>query len=69
LAGLVNDAMRPMLEKWIERNVTHFGQPRSSGDDCHETLEAQLGYFCDCGFRSVDVPWRQQMWAVMQAIK
>jgi tRNA (cmo5U34)-methyltransferase len=68
-AGLVNDAMRPMLEKWEERNVTRFDQPRASGDDCHETIEAQLGYFCACGFRSVDVPWREQMWAVLQAVK
>ncbi|MBI3838321.1 MAG: class I SAM-dependent methyltransferase [Planctomycetia bacterium] len=68
-AGLVDDAMRPMLEKWIERNVDHFEQPRSSGDDCHETIEAQLGYFCECGFRGVDAPWHEQMWAVLQGIK
>jgi tRNA (cmo5U34)-methyltransferase len=68
-AGLVNDAMRPMLEKWQERNVTRFDSPRVSGDDCHETIAAQLGYFADCGFRSVGMPWQKQMWAVMQGIK
>jgi tRNA (cmo5U34)-methyltransferase len=68
-AGLVNDAMRPMLEKWEERNVTRFDQPRSSGDDCHETVEAQLGYFRTCGFLGVEVPWREQMWAVLKAVK
>jgi tRNA (cmo5U34)-methyltransferase len=68
-AGLVNEAMRPMLEKWQDRNVAHFAKPRTSGDDCHETVEAQLGYFCECGFRSVGVPWQQQMWAVIQGIK
>jgi SAM-dependent methyltransferase len=68
-AGRVNDAMRPMLEKWQERNVTHFDQPRTSGDDCHETIQAQLGYLCDCGFRGVNVPWQKQMWAVLEGVK
>ncbi len=68
-AGLVNDAMRPMLAKWEERNVTRFGEPRTSGDDCHETIAAQLSYFCTCGFRGVGVPWQQQMWAVLEGIK
>jgi len=68
-AGLVNETMRPMLEKWEDLNVTHFGEPRTSGDDCHETIAAQLGYFCACGFRSVGIPWQQEMWAVMEGIK
>jgi hypothetical protein len=67
--GLVSEAMRPMLEKWEERNVARFDEPRSSGDDCHETIRAQLGYFCSAGFRGVDVPWHEQMWAVLQGIK
>jgi tRNA (cmo5U34)-methyltransferase len=67
--GRVNAAMRPMFEKWIERNLTRFDEPRVSGDDCHETIEAQLAYLCDCGFRSVGVPWRKDMWAVLEAVK
>jgi ubiquinone/menaquinone biosynthesis C-methylase UbiE len=68
-AGRVGNAMRPMLEKWQERNVTQFEKPRVSGDDCHETVAAQLAYFCDCGFRSVALPWQKQMWAVLEGIK
>jgi SAM-dependent methyltransferase len=68
-AGLVSESFRSMCEKWIERNVTNFGRPRASGDDCHETITAQLAYFCDCGFRSASAPWRKQMWAVLLGVK
>lgn len=67
--GQIVATMRPLLENWRERNVNQFAKPRESGDDCHETLSAQLGYLRDCGFREVDAPWRKQMWAVMQGIK
>ncbi len=67
--GVVGPAMAPMLEAWRERNVTQFDKPRASGDDCHETIAAQLGYFCDCGFRSVGVAWHEQMWAVLRGVK
>ena len=67
--GRVSETMRPMFEKWKDRNVTRFDEPRASGDDCHETVQAQLAYLCDCGFRSVGVPWQQDMWAVMEAVK
>ncbi len=68
-AGLVSPAMRPMLEGWQDRNVTHFDKPRSSGDDCHETIESQLAYLCDCGFRSVSIAWQKEMWAVLEGVK
>lgn len=68
-SGLVSETMRPMLEAWQDLNVTRFGQPRTSGDDCHETVEAQLSYFCECGFLGVGVPWRKDMWALMQGVK
>ena len=53
---------------WIDRNVTHFGQPKKSGDDCHETLDAQLDYFRLAGFSTADCPWRREMWAVLRAV-
>jgi SAM-dependent methyltransferase len=67
--GLVSEAMRPMLDQWRKRNVVDFDQPRASGDDCHEAIEAQLGYFCDCGFRGVNVPWQRELWALLKAVK
>jgi hypothetical protein len=68
-AGLVGEAMQPMLKKWQDRNIGQFEQPRSSGDDCHETIQTQLGYLADCGFRSVSVPWQQELWAVLKGVK
>ena len=67
--GRVDIGIKPMLDKWEERNVTRFGQPRTSGDDWQETIEAQLAYLCDCGFRSVAVPWHKRMWAVLEGVK
>jgi SAM-dependent methyltransferase len=67
--GLVSDLMRPMFEKWHDRNVTRFDQPRASGDDCHETVQAQLAYLCDAGFRSVRALWQKETWAVLEAVK
>jgi tRNA (cmo5U34)-methyltransferase len=68
-SGQVGPPMSIMLENWCERNVTHFEKPRASGDDCHETVAAQLGYLCDYGFRSVRVAWQKDMWAVMEGVK
>ena len=67
--GLVPESMRIALLEWEKRNVHQFGQPRSSGDDCHETLEVQCGYLGDVGFGSVTVPWREDMWAIFRASK
>ncbi len=67
--GLVGENFSGMLEKWQQRNVAHFDQPRVSGDDCHETVQAQLACLADCGFRSVSAPWQQEMWAVLLGIK
>ena len=68
-SGRIAAPMRPLLEGWRERNVTRFGEPRSSGDDCHETVATQLDYFRACGFRQVASLWQKQLWAVLQGIK
>lgn len=68
-AGLIPAPMCDALRKWEERNVKQFGQPRVSGDDCHETLDAQLAYFRDGGFSRADAPWRKPLWAVLRGIK
>jgi SAM-dependent methyltransferase len=57
------------LHGWIDRNVTRFGQPKKSGDDCHETIDAQLGYFRAAGFTTADSPWHRDLWAVLRGIK
>lgn len=68
-AGLVSEPFRRMCEQWEERNVKNFHVPRTSGDDCHETVQSQLAYMCDCGFRSVSGPWQKDMWAVLLGVK
>jgi hypothetical protein len=68
-AGLVSGPMAEALRQWEARNVHRFGEPRRSGDDCHETIEAQLAYLCEAGFRTVDVPWQKEMWAVLRGVK
>ena len=60
----VPDAMHEAMNGWIQRNVDGFGQPKKSGDDCHETIDAQLGYLADAGFSSVDILWERDLWSV-----
>lgn len=58
-----------MIDKWRQRNITDFGSPKQSGDDCHETLETHLGYLESVGFQSTDCPWEKGLWALMVAEK
>jgi SAM-dependent methyltransferase len=68
-AGLIPPSMGDAMRTWEERNVTQFGQPRRSGDDCHETSDAQLDYYRAAGFASADAPWQKQLWAVLRGRK
>lgn len=63
--GAIPDSMRAILESWRERNIVRFGDQRLSGDDCHETVETQLGYLAAAGFSDLRCPWRKSLWAVM----
>ena len=67
--GSIGEIFHPALHKWIERNVTRFGEPKRSGDDCHETIEAQLDYLRAAEFSAVDCPWQKALWAVVRAVK
>jgi hypothetical protein len=67
--GRIPPAMCDALLGWEERNVTNFGGQRRSGDDCHQTISAQLDYFRRAGFRSADIPWQREMWAVLRGVK
>jgi tRNA (cmo5U34)-methyltransferase len=68
-SGAIPATFHAALHGWIDRNVTRFGTPKKSGDDCHETVEAQLGYFRAVGFSAADVPWQRELWAVMRGVK
>jgi tRNA (cmo5U34)-methyltransferase len=67
--GTIPVAFHSALQGWIDRNVTRFGQPKKSGDDCHETIEAQLAYFREAGFAIVDAPWQRDLWAILRGVK
>ena len=68
-AGRIPDCLHGALTGWIDRNVTRFGGSRSSGDDCHETAEAQLGYLTAAGLVEPGEVWKRDLWAVLYARK
>jgi SAM-dependent methyltransferase len=68
-AGSIPPLFHTALHGWIDRNVTRFGQPKQSGDDCHETIDAQLTYICSAGFTIADVPWQKGLWAIFRGVK
>lgn len=65
-SGKIPEIFHPAAQGWIERNVTRFGEPKKSGDDCHETSAVQLEYFRAAGFRDADVPWQRELWSVLR---
>jgi SAM-dependent methyltransferase len=67
--GQIPTSFRPMFEAWYDRNVRRFGEPRKSGDDCHETIAVQTGYLKQAGFESVTTTWNEQLWGVVVARK
>ena len=67
--GLIPDCLRDGLHAWITRNVDQFGGPRASGDDCHETADAQLGYCSAAELISERVVWQRDLWAMLFAQK
>jgi tRNA (cmo5U34)-methyltransferase len=64
-AGRIPESFRPMSEAWHERNITRFGEPKDSGDDCHETAAVQLEYLRAAGFRDVRLSWNKRLWGVL----
>jgi tRNA (cmo5U34)-methyltransferase len=65
-AGAIPPIFHSALEDWIDRNVICFGQPKRSGDDCHDTIENQLFYLRSAGFATADCPWQRNLWAVLR---
>ena len=63
--GTIPIGIHAALRGWIDRNVTRFGQPKQTGDDCHETAEAQLGYFRAVGFAKTRLPWQKKLWGLL----
>jgi len=68
-SGSITPLFRDAIDRFAERNITRFGQPKASGDDCQETAEIQLDYLRSAGFTSVDVPWQRKLWALLRGMK
>jgi SAM-dependent methyltransferase len=68
-SGTIPESFHPAMKKWIDRNVARFGEPKRSGDDCHETIAAQLAYFKTAGFSAADCSWHRALWAVLRACR
>lgn len=67
--GSIPSGIHAALRSWTQRNVTRFDQPKQSGDDCHETAEAQLQYLRAAGFGEKKVLWHKKLWALLSAKK
>jgi tRNA (cmo5U34)-methyltransferase len=68
-SGKIPAIFHPAAQGWIDRNVTRFGEPKKSGDDCHEMAPVQLDYFRAAGFREADVAWHQELWSVLRGLR
>jgi tRNA (cmo5U34)-methyltransferase len=64
-AGRIPESFRPIFDAWHDRNITHFGEPKHSGDDCHETVAAQEAYLRAAGFRDVHMAWQTELWGIL----
>lgn len=67
--GSIPPGIHAALRGWTERNVTRFGEPKQSGDDCHETAESQLQYLRSASFGETQVLWHKKLWALLSAQK
>ena len=65
--GSIPTSFRAMIAKWRQRNLDEFGTERTSGDDCHETIEEQTARLYGAGFREVKTTWQDRLWAVLVA--
>jgi tRNA (cmo5U34)-methyltransferase len=68
-AGQIPASFQANLMAWRERNVGRFGEPKVSGDDCHETGAVQEEYLRAAGFREVRMPWNKQLWGILYGRK
>lgn len=68
-AGRIAPVFQAAYDKWADRNIGRFGQPKQSGDDCLQTIDELLADFRTVGFQSADAPWHRELWAVLRGVK
>lgn len=67
--GRIPESFQATLDHWHKRNIIEFGEPKKSGDDCQETIAAQVGYLREAGFTRVATVWAEKLWGVVAAHK
>jgi tRNA (cmo5U34)-methyltransferase len=68
-AGRIPASFRETVDRWHDRNISRFGEPKTSGDDCHETIAAQVEGLLEIGFAETAITWAKELWAVIVARK
>lgn len=59
------DAWCEKFDRWRERNVDRYGQPKQPGDDIHESFVSQMQWLAEIGFVNVDLFVKYQLWSVI----
>jgi tRNA (cmo5U34)-methyltransferase len=67
--GRIPESFRQTLDYWSDRNIRRIGEPKTSGDDCHETIATQLSYLRESGFITTEIVWEKELWAAIVAGK
>jgi tRNA (cmo5U34)-methyltransferase len=68
-SGTIPTTFGEIVAKWTRRNIEEFGAPFQSGNDCLETVGAQIDYLRAAGFDPVRVTWQRKLWATFVAVK
>ena len=53
------------FDKWKERNIDNFDQPKVKGDDLHERFTLQMQWLKATGFANVDVFVKYHLWCAV----
>ncbi len=53
------------FDNWKKRNVDNFDQPKSKGDDIHDSFIDQLSWLQESGFQHVDLFIKYYLWSVI----
>lgn len=68
-AGTFPPPLADALVAWKQRQIEGFDQPRQSGDDCHESVDAHLRHLRQAGFKTVRLLWQRDLWSLLMAVK
>ena len=56
---------RNHFDRWKIRNIDHFGEIKSTGDDMHDFFMDQVAWLKEIGFTNVDLYVKYHLWSVV----